>query len=81
MTVKYGALRRTTRRPREGGDVMNMVRDQAVMTTDKAVFDNQTAPFRAPPKPDFSNVSGSSTSSGGGMGMRRRSKVSMMGKK
>lgn len=42
MTVQYGALRRTSRRPSEGGDVMNMVRDQAVMTTDKAVFDNQT---------------------------------------
>lgn len=48
MTVLYGAPRRTNRRPREGGDVMNMVRDQAVMATDKAVFDNQTRPFRAP---------------------------------
>ena len=75
MSIQYGPTRRTNRRPREGGDVMNMVRDQAVMATDKAVFDNQTRPFRAPEKPDFSNVRGSSTSSGDVMGMRRRGKM------
>lgn len=72
MTVLYGAPRRTNRRPREGGDVMNMVRDQAVMATDKAVFDNQTRPFRAPEKPDFSNVRGSEVT-----GMRRRGKMAI----
>lgn len=77
MTALYGPTRRTNRRPREGGDVMNMVRDQAVMTTDKAVFDNQTRPFRAPEKPDFSNVRGGSTSSGDVVGMRRRGKMQM----
>lgn len=75
MTVIYGALRRTNRRPSEGSDTMNMVRDQAVMTTDKAIFDNQTSPFRARPKPDFSNVRGSSSSAGDVAGMQRRGKM------
>lgn len=68
MSITYGKPRPTNRVPKSPDNVA-MIRAQDRMTVDKAIFDNQTSPWKKATK---------SIMGGGTIGMMRRS---MAGKK
>lgn len=68
MSITYGKPRPTNRVP-QSPDNVSMIRAQDRMTTDKAIFDNQTSPWKK---------ATTSIMDGGTIGMARRG---MAGKK